>query len=212
MNKLLSKGLFIVFEGIEGSGKTTQINYLYEYLKSKKLNVTRTREPGGTLNAERIRSIVLDKNLPKLDGISEAFLIVAARREHFKKVIEPALKKKHIVICDRFIDSTIAYQGNGLGVSIKIINNLNNIAIGNVKPDITVLLDLDPQIGLNRVSKRSELDKFEQYSIQFHKKTRNAFLNLAMKNPERYIVIDADKEEKELKDSIIKIINDRLCN
>ncbi len=212
MNKLLSKGLFIVFEGIEGSGKTTQINYLYEYLKSKKLNVTRTREPGGTLNAERIRSIVLDKNLPKLDGISEAFLIVAARREHFKQVIEPALKKTHIVICDRFIDSTIAYQGNGLGVSIKIINSLNYIAIGNVKPDITVLLDLDPQIGLNRVSKRSELDKFEQYSIQFHKKTRNAFLNLAMKNPERYIVIDADKEEKELKDSIIKIINDRLCN
>ncbi len=210
MKKFINKGFFIVFEGIEGSGKTTQINYLYEELQARKFNVIRTREPGGTQNAETIRDLVLDKNIPPFEKITETLLLTAARREHVKKIIEPALKNNSIVICDRFVDSTLAYQGNGLGVNKDTINTLNNIAIGCTKPDLTVLLDLDPKIGLRRASKRAELDKFEEYNQKFHEIIRKSYLDLASEHPEKYIIIDANKEEIILKNSIIDLVFSRL--
>ena len=169
---------FITFEGGEGAGKTTQIKYLAECLAPK---VVVTREPGGTAVADQIRATLLDpKN--KISPELELLLYEAARRDHVENIIRPALKAGKIVLCDRFTDATIAYQGFARGLSLKLIDNLNTIATGGLKPDLTFLFDLSPKIGLNRATKRNPTkDRIESEKIAFHEKVRKGYLTLARK-------------------------------
>lgn len=195
----MSKGFFITFEGGEGSGKTTQSELLYNNLKQKGLNVTRTREPGGTILAESIREILLKGEKDKMSSLTELYLFAAARRDHIDNIIEPSLKNNEIVICDRFIDSTTAYQGYAGNIDLNLINSINNFTIGSIIPNITYIFDIDPNIGLKRsINTTSEEIRFEEKDIGYHKKIRSGFLEIAKNNSDRCIVIDAEQELKKI--------------
>lgn len=202
-------GHFITFEGIEGSGKTTQAEKAEEYLKQLGCPVLRTREPGGTPTGIEIRSILLDKNdlsFP-LHPITELLLYSADRIQHLHEVIIPALKKKITVICDRYIDSTTAYQGGGRGLNFELIQQVHKIATFGIYPTRTYLLDLPVEVGLSRINKRgNSLDRLETESIEFHQKVRDCFLRIAKENPHRIMVIDATQPE----DAISAIIQKDL--
>jgi len=170
----MSKSFFITFEGGEGSGKTTQSELLYNNLKQRGFNVTRTREPGGTILAESIREILLKGEKDKMDSLTELYLFAAARKDHIDNIIAPSLKNNEIVICDRFIDSTTAYQGYAGNIDLNIINSINNFTIGSIIPNMTCIFDIDPNIGLKRsISTTSEEITFEEKDIQYHKKIRS---------------------------------------
>jgi len=192
-------GFFISFEGGEGSGKTTQSELLYNNLKQKGLNVTRTREPGGTILAESIREILLKGEKDKMSSLTELYLFAAARRDHIDNVIAPSLKNNEIVICDRFIDSTTAYQGYAGNIDLNLINSINNFTIGSIIPNITYIFDIDPNIGLKRsINTTSDEIRFEEKDIGYHKKIRSGFLEIAKNNSDRCIVIDAEQELKKI--------------
>ena len=193
---------FITFEGGEGSGKSTQIKILKNKL-SKKHKVIITREPGGTKEAELIRSLLVKGKSNKWSGTTEVLLNFTARKDHVDKVILPSLKKNMWVLCDRFSDSTLAYQGYGRNVSEDLIKNLNKSLINNLKPKITFLFDIDPKIGLRRSKKRNNNElRYENMPLSYHKKIRNAYLDMAKKNKKRIKIIDASLDE----DSISEII------
>tara|TARA_B100000686_G_scaffold350049_1_gene444892 strand:+ start:859 stop:1482 length:624 start_codon:yes stop_codon:yes gene_type:complete len=193
---------FITFEGGEGSGKSTQIKILKNKL-SKKHSVIITREPGGTKEAEIIRNLLVKGKTNKLSGITEVLLNFAARKDHVEKIILPSLKNGKWVLCDRFSDSTLAYQGYGRNVSKDLIKNLNRSLIDDLKPKLTFLFDIDPKIGLPRSRKRSNDElRYENMPLNFHKKIRNAYLDIAKKNKKRIKIIDASLD----KDSISEII------
>ena len=195
----MSNGFFITFEGGEGSGKTTQSELLYNNLKQKGLNVTRTREPGGTILAESIREILLKGEKDKMSSLTELYLFAAARRDHIDNVIAPSLKNNEIVICDRFIDSTTAYQGYAGNIDLNLINSINNFTIGSIIPNITYIFDIDPNIGLKRsINTTSDEIRFEKKDIGYHKKIRSGFLEIAKNNSDRCIVIDAEQELKKI--------------
>ena len=185
-------GRFISFEGGEGSGKTTQIRLLHKHLVSENRPVLLTREPGGTPSAEAIRALVLTGAQDKWHPVSETLLFLAARVEHVERVIKPALADGKTVLCDRFIDSTMVYQGLGKQLGMDYIAALHNLILGNFQPDVTVLLDINPAIGLERVKTRpgNEL-RFEGMDIGFHRQVRAGFLSLAKAAPERFRVVDA---------------------
>lgn len=188
------RGLFITFEGMEGSGKTTQIKALAQWMMERGLRVLQTREPGGTPIADQIRSLLLDAKTRGLTPEMELFLYEVARRDHVKEVIQPALKKGTIVLCDRFGDSTTAYQGYARGLSIKDIENMNIIASGGLQPDITFLFDLPTKEGLSRARKRKRgLDRLERESLLFHDKVRKGYLTLARKEKKRFKIIHANR-------------------
>ena len=202
----MSKGFFITFEGGEGSGKTTQSELLYNNLKQKGLNVTRTREPGGTILAESIREILLKGEKDKMSSLTELYLFAAARRDHIDNIIEPSLKNNEIVICDRFIDSTTAYQGYAGNIDLNIINSINNFTIGSIIPNITYIFDIDPDIGLKRsIDTTSEEIRFEEKDIEYHKKIRSGFLEIAKNNSDRCIVIDAEQELKKIEEFLLNL-------
>jgi dTMP kinase len=202
----MSKGFFITFEGGEGSGKTTQSELLYNNLKQKGLNVTRTREPGGTILAESIREILLKGEKDKMSSLTELYLFSAARRDHIDNVIAPSLKNNEIVICDRFIDSTTAYQGYAGNIDLNLINSINNFTIGSIIPNITYIFDIDPNIGLKRsINTTSEEIRFEQKDIGYHKKIRSGFLEIAKNNSDRCIVIDAEQELKKIEEFLLNL-------
>lgn len=185
-------GRFIVFEGGEGSGKSTQVATLAEYLRSSGREVVLTREPGGTLAAEAIRSLVLDPQFAGLDSRAEALLFAAARAEHVAKLIRPALAGGAVVICDRFIDSSVAYQGLGRELGAQAIRDLSAWATDGLVPDLTVVLDIDPAVGLQRAARVSDVpDRMESEALDFHRMVRQAFLAAAQANPDRYCVVDA---------------------
>ena len=193
---------FITFEGGEGSGKSTQIKILKNKL-SKKHKVIITREPGGTKEAELIRNLLVRGKSNKWSGTTEVLLNFTARKDHVDKVILPSLKKKMWVLCDRFSDSTLAYQGYGRNVSENLIKSLNKSLINNLKPKITFLFDIDPKIGLRRSKKRNNNElRYENMPLSYHKKIRNAYLDMAKKNKKRIKIIDASLDE----DSISEII------
>ena len=185
----IKKGLFITFEGIDGCGKTTQINLLNEYLKSKNYNTILTLEPGGSDIGKSLRQILLHHD-GFVDDTCELLLYLADRAQHTKTIIEENINKGNVVLCDRYIDSTVAYQGYARGGDIEKINLLNEIATKNLKPDITFLFDIDVQIAQSRVGK--EKDRLEKESFDFHNKVRNGYLKIASKN-ERIKVIDSTK-------------------
>ena len=197
---------FISFEGGEGSGKSTQIKLLAKKL-SKKRKVIITREPGGTKDAEKIRNLIVKDKNQKWSGTVETILLFAARKDHVDKVIMPNLKKGYWVLCDRYIDSTIAYQGHGKKVDLKVINSLNKTLIKNLVPSITFLLDIDPKTGLARSKRKGNNDlRYENMHINFHRKVRTSFLKIAKINKNRIKVIDASQKKVEISENIWQII------
>ena len=185
------KGQFITVEGIEGVGKTTNIEFIHQRLLAAGKDVVVTREPGGTPLGEAIRGLLLDPQYTGIDSTCELQLMFAARAEHLARVIRPALEKGQWVLCDRFTDATYAYQGGGRGIDTGIIARLEALVQGNFRPDITLLLDVPVEVGLARASKRGDLDRFEQEKVEFFERVRQAYLDMARQHTGRYRVIDA---------------------
>ena len=186
-------GYFITFEGSEGCGKTTQIEALAKALEAKGKTVFITREPGGTLIGEKIRNLLQDPSLKnEISDMAELLLFSASRAELIASRILPALKRGEIVICDRFYDSTYVYQGLGRAIGMDIVEQLNQMTVGTLKPDLTILLDLDAEVGIERAKSRQSgnLDRIENESITFFEAVRNGYLELAQKEPERFKTID----------------------
>lgn len=203
------RGKFITLEGIEGSGKTTQLEFIVEYIEKNAKQVVCTREPGGTIVGEKIREILLDNNLPAMHSDTELMLMFAARVEHIKQVIEPALNDGKWVVCDRFYDATYAYQGYGRDISLNRIDELRSFSIGTLEPDITFLLDVSLDVSMQRVASRGSKDRFENEKIDFYKKVRNGYLTIARQNNKRVCLIDADKNIADVQSEIQRHL-DRL--
>ena len=204
--------LFISIEGGEGSGKSTQIKSLSKWLKNifPKKEIVITREPGGTPQSEQIRKIIVNGSSNKFNEKTEALLMIAARAENVLNIINPALKRNSIVISDRFSDSTYVYQGIAYNINLFEIEKIHKFAFNNILPDITILLDVDPKIGLKRAENRSNFNenRFENKGIKFHQKVREGFLKIAKMNSDRFIVVNANNSFEEIdrfvKSSLIK--------
>lgn len=205
--------MFITIEGPEGSGKTTATNRVVEELIKRGFDVVRTREPGGTPIAEQIRNVILDKQNTAMDPRAEALLYAAARRQHLVEKIWPATKEGKLVICDRYIDSSLAYQGGARGLGIQEIIDINMFATDNTWPDLTILFDIEPELGLARIAKNAdrEVNRLDLEKIEFHKKVRETFLLLAKKQPERFIVIDASKDPDTVFKNTLEAILPKIC-
>ena len=197
---------FITFEGIEGSGKSTQVKLLHKYFLDKKIPAILTREPGGTKMAEEIRSLLVDGDVDKMDGVCEVLLNFAARRNHIENLIKPALAKGEIVICDRFFDSTIAYQSFGQNVDVELIKKVQEAAIGEFKPDITFLIDVDVDVSFGRIKNRADNNRYEKMDKGFHQKVRKGFLEVAKGNLQRVVVIDGNQDEQKISKQILEIL------
>ena len=193
--------MFISVEGIEGCGKSTLVNGLDQHLQERNIDYVITKEPGSTSIGKILRSILLDKK-QQISPLTELLLMFSDRLDHLDKVIKPSLEAGKIVITDRYIDSTYAYQGAGRGIPKKIIDNLVS-QTEIMLPDRTILLDLSPEIGLKRASTRNELDRFESENIEFHKRLRKSFLDAASTNPDRFLTIDAEQEPDKILQSVI---------
>ena len=185
------RGKFITLEGAEGVGKSTNMTFVTNYLHEKKVPVVVTREPGGTPLAEQIRELVLAKRDEDMASMTELLLIFAARAQHLATVIVPALERGEWVLCDRFTDATYAYQGGGRGLSVQVIAELENLVQQQLRPDLTLLLDVDTVTGMERVKQRAELDRFESEQQQFFTDVRATYLKLAEQYPERFRIVDA---------------------
>lgn len=209
----MKNGLFITLEGGEGSGKSTLARKLRAFLESRNIPVLLTREPGGTPEAEAIRSLVVEGEKDRFDPMTEALLFNAARRHHLKHVILPTLAQGAWVICDRFVDSTFVYQGCVQGVDLTFLESLHRIACEDTFPNITFLLDVPVEIGLYRANKRSQNSseaRFEQKGHLFHESVRNSFLSLAKKYPSRYCVLDSTLSEEALLNLTLNHLKDLL--
>ena len=187
------QGKFITFEGTEGVGKTTQIQLLEKYLKTKNIKCLVTREPGGTILGERIRKLLLNNDALDIDPMAELLLMFSARAQHLKNVIHPALKDNIWVLCDRFTDASYAYQGGGRGLPYASIRRIETVVQDGFTADLTILLSGDIESGMRRVSKRGDKDRFELEKIEFFERVRHSYLNLAKANPERFSIVDADQ-------------------
>jgi dTMP kinase len=195
---------FITFEGVEGCGKSSQVKLLQEFFQAKNIASVTTREPGGVIIAEKIREILINES--QISPKTELLLNFAARIEHIEQFIMPNLKNNRKVICDRFYDSTIAYQGFAMGLEIQDIIKIKEIAIANFKPDITFLLDIDVNQSLSRLNNRADNNRYDKMSIDFHNKVREGFLKIAHNN-KRFVIIDASMSRKEVFEQIIAKIN-----
>jgi dTMP kinase len=191
----MEKGIFITFEGPEGAGKTTIIEMLLEKLESEGYPMMKTREPGGIEIAEQIRSVILNKNNTAMDGRTEALLYAAARRQHLVEKVLPAIEQGFIVLCDRFIDSSLAYQGFARGIGMDDVYSINTFAIENRMPDATLYFDIDPEIGLKRINehKGREVNRLDLENLEFHRKVREGYQLLSRKYSNRIIEIDASQ-------------------
>ncbi|VAW12786.1 Thymidylate kinase [hydrothermal vent metagenome] len=198
------RGKFITFEGSEGSGKSTQISLILKYLKKKGHDVLLIREPGATSIGESIRRVLLNVKNTKISDECETLLYMSARAQLVVEVILPALKKGKLVLCDRFLDSTLAYQGYGNGTDIKFIKQVGAFATQSIIPDVTLLFDIDAKVGLARLNRSK--DRIEQKALTYHKKVRNGYLDLAQKNSKRIKVIDANLKKEEIHVTVKKHI------
>ena len=205
--------MFITLEGPEGSGKTTAVEAAVKELQARGYQIVRTREPGGTPIAEQIRNVILDKENTKMDPRTEALLYAASRRQHLVEKVWPALKEGKIVICDRYLDSSLAYQGGARGLGIDNILNVNMFATENTFPDLTLLFDITPEEGLKRIAANAsrEVNRLDLEKLDFHQKVRNTFLELAKRYPKRYVIIDASKSREEVAKATLEAILSRLC-
>lgn len=207
----MQQGLFITLEGVEGAGKSTLMAYAAEYYAEKDRDVIQTREPGGTKTGEQIRAILLDSDNESLTDNTELLLMFAARMQHIDEVIKPALSSGQVVICDRFTDATYAYQGAGRGLDMTRIEALENWVQQGLKPDITLLFDLDVETGLRRAKHRSEADRFEQEEISFFERIRSCYLERAENEAKRFRIIDASQSFENVKLQIQTILEKYSC-
>jgi len=208
----MNKGIFITIEGGEGTGKTTQLKFIEEYLKETKLKYILTREPGGIDISEQIRKIILDRDNTSMDARTEALLYAASRRQHLIERVIPALKEDKIVICDRFIDSSLAYQGFARGLGIEEVLKINEFAIEGYMPNLTIYLDIEPSIGLNRINKDSEreINRLDLEKNSFHEKVRKGYHILIERYPDRIKQVDANQTIVRVFEDIKFYINDIL--
>ena len=203
------KFYFIVFEGVEGTGKSYQIKKLYNRLKNKKFNIIKTREPGGSNSAEKIRNLIFSKTKKQFDSLTDFFLMCASRNEHVKRLLLTAKKNKKIVICDRFVDSTHAYQVIGNKIDKKL-NTLNQkYILQGLKPDLTIVLKSSLEAIFSRIKKRKKINKFDKLKIHFYKKVQKAFLKIA-KNNKNYYVFDSSKNTPDLEREILELVLKKL--
>lgn len=205
--------MFITLEGPEGSGKTTAVETAVKKLQDLGYQIVRTREPGGTPISEQIRNVILDKANTAMDSKTEALLYAASRRQHLVEKVWPALKEGKIVICDRYLDSSLAYQGGARHLGIDEVLNINLFATENTWPDLTLLFDIDPSIGLARINSndKREINRLDLEKIEFHNKVRSTFLELAKRYPDRYVIIDASKSKEKVAQATLDAILSRLC-
>lgn len=209
-------GFFITFEGIEGCGKSTQLKLLAGNLTARGVGVTVTREPGGCPIADQVRGILLDADNRAMTPMAELLLYAAARAQHMAEIVVPALNSGRIVICDRFTDATIAYQGYGRGLDLGIINQLNQLATAGVRPDLTILLDCPVKVGLSRAMDRinssqgAREERFELESMQFHQRVRDGYLEMAAREPDRFMVINGEGGIQETEATVSAAVLARL--
>lgn len=216
-NVVSSKGYFITFEGGEGTGKSTQLKLLSEYLRQKGIKNIQTKEPGGTEIGLELRRLLVTGDKDKFDAVTECLLYYADRRIHLTSKVLPAIASGDWVLSDRFADSTVAYQYYGYArkVPLETLNGLYQIAVGDFKPDLTLIFDLDPEIGLSRSFKKAQgmavkETRHESRGLEFHSNLRQGYLEIARNNPDRCVVIDADKSIEDLHQEVVKIIEDRF--
>ena len=205
-----SKGLFISFEGVEGAGKSTHLRMLAQALKAEGHEVLTTAEPGGTPISQCIREVLLDTAHVAMRPVTELLLYAAARRQHLEELIVPALDEGKVVITDRFSDSTTAYQGTGRGLDLALIAELDQIVTGGLRPDITVLLDMDVEQGLERNRSAGKRDRLELEEVEFHKRVRQGFLAIAKAEPERVKLIDASGSKEEVQALVMQAVRKAL--
>ena len=208
------KPFFIVFEGVEGCGKSYQCKKLLSNLKKKRLSVLLTREPGGTKSAELIRNLILKdyfntNNKEKFDKYTDTLLYLAARNEHIKNKIKPALKKKYIVICDRFTDSTLAYQVYGKKININFINHIHKFILDGVKPNITFVLKVSPSASKKRLKKRKSINRYDNFAQSFYSKAQKSFIKIA-KNKKNYFILESSNNDNLLEKKIFEIVSKYL--
>ncbi len=204
---------FITFEGGDGSGKTTQIQMLHDYLETQNIFHLTTREPGGSSAAEEVRKILINGAQKKWDSISETLLFYAARRSHLTDTIWPAIKNGKLVISDRYADSTVAYQLYGYqntNITKEQLDILYQMIAGHFKPDLTIILDIDPRVALSRVQKRGEKDRFESKGITFHERLREGFRKIASIDSNRCVLINANQSKEQIHQEVIRLIKDRF--
>lgn len=206
--------MLITFEGIEGSGKTTQIKHVARFLNEKGHDCVITREPGGTEIGKKIRSILLDPKSKGIDPLAEFFLYAADRTQHLKEVVNPCLSLKKTVLCDRFFDATVVYQGFARGLDLELIHRVHRFILQDLRPDITILLDLPPEIGLSRAwgqikngTRIGFETRFENEKLVFHETVRSGYLKLASLEPQRFKVVNAVPDETRVRNDVIKVVN-----
>lgn len=204
------QGLFISMEGPDGAGKSTQIELLKAYLEKKGYEILITREPGGTVISEAIREVILNKDYSEMSSNTELLLYAAARAQLVHEVIRPALDAGKAVICDRFVESSVVYQGIGRGLGIDTVYAVNEYALQGLRPQLTILLDLDAEEGLRRKKNQAELDRMEAAGLGFHKKVAQGYRSLAQRDPERIVTISATLPKEEIHAKIVEEIETRL--
>jgi dTMP kinase len=209
--------MFIVFEGIEGCGKTTQVKLLGSFFKSRKIPCTFTREPGGTPLGEEIRKVFLHSDNTDILPLTELLLITASRLQHIHQVIQPALNQNRIVVCDRFFDATVAYQGYGGGVPLTLIDKCHELFLSSVNPDLTILLDCPVKVGLERSRSRNRAlaierqeGRFEDKTLEFHEKVRKGYLDRAGREPARFRVIDSLQSVESIHKQVCGVVAEKL--
>ena len=204
--------LFITLEGPEGSGKTSAIKIVKEQLEKEGHQIIMTREPGGTPISEQIRNVILDKSNTAMDYRTEALLYAASRRQHLVEKVWPNVKEGKIVICDRYLDSSLAYQGYARELGVEDILNVNMYATEGTFPDLTLLFDLEPEVGLARINAKSdrEVNRLDLEKLSFHHRVRNGYLELAKRFPDRYVIINAALPLEEVASNALKAIKERL--
>lgn len=205
----MGRGYFISIEGPDGSGKSTQIKLMNDYFTGKGFDVVETREPGGTRISEKIRDIILDTENIEMCPVTEALLYAASRAQHVHEVIEPCIRCGKVVICDRYVDSSIVYQGIGRGLGVDAVSMINDIAIQGIMPDLTILFDIDPEVALNRKIDDGEADRLELEKLEFHKKVYKGYKDIARENS-RIKVIDASRSVMEIYKDVIDAIDNFL--
>ena len=207
----MNKGKFITIDGIEGAGKSTAVDFIEDFLTKEGHDVIKTREPGGTVIGEQIREILLKNENYTLTYDTELLLVFSARAQHIQEVILPALSSGKIILCDRFTDASYAYQGGGRDIDASRINLLEKWVQEDLRPNLTLLFDLDVSIGMQRTKKRSDADRFEREEINFFEKIRNTYLERAKNEPQRFRIINSASSLESVKEQIITILKDFLC-
>ncbi len=204
------RGIFITFEGVDGCGKSTQMRFLHETLTQNGYDVTTTREPGGCDIAEKVRELLLDVNNDEMHPVTEAMLYAAARVQHIEQVIKPALERGEIVLCDRYIDSSLAYQAFGRGLGIELVMDINFHAVLTCMPDVTFFLDYPPELAIERMKKRTEHDRLESAGDEFFTRVYTSFKMIARKFPERIVAVDVSGTKFETRDKLAVMVEDIL--